>query len=62
MKYGATLIAEFEIEAENIAHARKVAKAIRSIGERGGASRGQHDRDSVPHVIRLTSEGLEVRR
>jgi hypothetical protein len=62
-RYVATLVAEFAIEAENIAQARKAAKVIRSLGERAGArSPGPHDKHLTRYNIDLVLERVDVRR
>lgn len=56
--YRVTLTATYEIDAENVAQARLVARRIRSIGEVVGGRRGPHDRDEIRYVVRRVSERL----
>lgn len=62
MRYRATLIANFAIEAENIAQAKRIAKYIRAIGERYGVSRVGNSRDFIPHRIDRIDELITVRK
>lgn len=58
--YRVTCVSEWEIEAENVAQARRAAKGIRAIGEGVGLSRpGRHDRDCIHHAVRRLSMTLK---
>jgi hypothetical protein len=63
MRYAATLVAEYTIEAENIVEARRVARRIRSIGEVYGSRRVvDNDRDPSRYRVALEQETVRVRR
>ena len=62
MKYIATLTAEFEITAENIAEARRVAAWIKSVGERLGTRYTAKDRRGIKYASRRVKECVAVRK
>lgn len=62
MRYLATLHAEFEIEAENIVEARRLAGKIKAIGQVIGCRRPEHNRDLVHYSVEKTSSTVKVKR
>ncbi len=55
-RYTIRIIADFDIEAENIMHANHAAKYIRVIGERRGGTKPRNNRDFVQHAVTRKTE------
>ncbi len=62
MKYRATVTAEFLIEAENVAQAKREAASLTCIGERVGGRRGVNERDWIRHSITRLGQSVRVER
>ncbi len=62
MRYTVIVASKFEIHAENIAHARRLARGLRTIGAGSRWERSPHDRDGVTSQITHVETRAEVKR
>ncbi len=53
MKYKLTVVAEIEIEAENVVRALRLAKEVKVMGTQTGWSRAYHNREPVFHSLKV---------
>jgi hypothetical protein len=53
MKYKLTVVAEIEIEAENVVRALRLAKEVKVMGTQTGWGRPYHNRDPVFHSLKI---------